>query len=86
MTEADLMDEVDREPFQPFRIHLVSGKTLDVLTPNALHPLTDSLLVLRIPTPSSRRAQGYDVVAYENIERLEQLMIGKERRQKRKPA
>jgi hypothetical protein len=86
MTEEDLFDELDREPFQPFRIHLVSGKTLDVFTPNAAHPLTNSLLVLRIPTPGSRRAQGYDVIAYDNIARLEQLMIGKEGRQKKKPA
>jgi hypothetical protein len=86
MTEEDLIDELEREPFQPFRIYLVSGKTLDVLTPNAAHPLRNSLLVLRIPAPGSRRAHGYDIIAYENVERLEQLMMGKERRQKRKPA
>jgi hypothetical protein len=86
MTEDALMDELERDPFRPFRLHLVSGKVLDVLTPNMAHPLTGSLLVLRIRTPGTRKAEGYDVVDYDNIERIEQLMMGKDRPPKRKPA
>lgn len=86
MTEDELIAELDKEPFQPFRIHLVSGKVLDVLAPSAAHPLGNSLLILRHPTLGTRKAEGYDVIAYENIERIEQLMIGKGRPPKRKPA
>ena len=86
MTEEELIDELEKEPFQPFRIHLVSGKVLDVLTANAAHPLANSLLILRNPTLGTRKAEGYDVIAYENIERIEQLLMGKDRPPKRKPA
>lgn len=78
MTEAELIDELERDPFVPFRLHLVSGKVIDVLAANAAHPLQNSLLVLRNPTLGGTvRAEGYDVVAYQNIERIEQLQIGK---------
>jgi hypothetical protein len=73
MTEEELTDELQREPFTPFRMHLVSGKTLDVLGPTAAHTLKNSLLVLRNPVIGSPRAEGYDLVAYQNIERIEHL-------------
>jgi hypothetical protein len=76
VTEAELTAELTRDPFVPFRVHLVSGKTVDVLAPNTAHTLAHSLLVLRNPTLGSPRAEGYDVLAYQNIERLEQLELG----------
>lgn len=90
MTEEELTTELEKEPFVAFRLHLVSGKVLDVLAPNAAHTLTHSLLVLRNPTLGSPRAEGYDVVAYQNIERIEQLDMGKRKMPpkgpKRRPA
>lgn len=86
MTEEELLAELDREPFRALRLHLVSGKVLDVLAPNIAHSLTNSLLVLRNPTLGTSKAEGYDVVAYENIERIEQLDTGKRQSPKRKPA
>lgn len=86
MTEEELLGELEKEPFKPFRLHLVSGKVVDVLAPNAAHTLTNSLLVLRNPSLGSPKADGYDVVAYENIERIEQLDIGKRAGSKRRPA
>ncbi len=77
MTEDDLLMELERDPFVAFRLHLVSGKVIDVLAPNAAHTLATSLLVLRNAAPESPRADGYDVVAYANIERIEQLEMGK---------
>lgn len=86
MTEAELEAELTKDPFTPFRIHLVSGKTVDVLAPNAAHTMRNALLVLRNPTIGTPRAEGYDVVAYQNIERIEQLQLGKRPTGKRKPA
>ena len=86
MTEEELLADLEKEPFKPFRLHLVSGKAVDVLAPNAAHTLTNSLLVLRNPTLGSPKANGYDVVAYENIERIEQLDVGKRPGAKRRPA
>jgi hypothetical protein len=86
MTEEDVVAELEREPFYPFRLHLVSGKVLDVLGPNTAHPLTNALLVLRNPIVGTSRAEGYDVIAYYNIERLERLQPGKAPKKKRKSA
>jgi hypothetical protein len=77
MTENELLAELEKDPFVPFRLHMVSGKVVDVLAPTGAHTLANSLLVLRNPTIGSPRAEGYDVVAYHNIERIEQLHIGK---------
>lgn len=86
MTEDELEAELEKDPFVPFRLHLVSGKTVDVLAANAAHTLHDSLLVLKNPTIGKSRADGYDVLAYRNIERIERLNIGKRPTGKRKPA
>ena len=86
MTESELSLQLDTDPFVAFRIHLVSGKTLDVLAPNAAWTLNNSLLVIRNPSRETRHAEGYDVISYDNIERLEQLPIGKRTNGKRKPA
>src|SRR5690349_19434571 len=74
MTEDDVMNELEREPFAPLRLHLVSGETLHIMGPNAAHPLSNTLLVLRNPTMgTATRAEGFDLVAYYNIERIERL-------------
>ncbi len=87
MTENDVIAELEREPFHPLRLHLVSGKTLDIVGPNVAHPLSNTLLILRNPTiGTATRAEGFDVIAYHNIERLERLEIGKNGQKKRKRA
>lgn len=86
MTEEDVVAELEKDPFVPFRLHLVSGKVVDVLAPNAAHNLANSLLVLRNPTIGSQKAEAYDVVAYHNIERIGQLQIGKRQPPKRRRA
>jgi hypothetical protein len=86
MTESELTDELARDPFTPFQLHLVSGKTLDVLGPTTAHTLKNALLVLHNPTIGSPRAKGYDVIAYHNIERIEQLEVGGRTQARRKRA
>jgi hypothetical protein len=86
MTEPELDDQLQAVPFVPFRIHVVSGKSVDVLAPHAAWTLNASLMVFRNPSPDKAKAQGYDVVSYANIERLEQLPLCKRPAGKRKPA
>jgi hypothetical protein len=83
MKESEIVAELDREPFRPFRLHMVSGKVFEILAANVAHPLVDSLLVLRNPVLGTRRAEGYDVIAYANIERIEQLEIGRPPKKRR---
>ncbi len=77
MKRRELAEELSKDPFIPFRLHMVSGKVIDVLGPNTAHTLSTSLLVLRNPRLGTSDAEGYDVLAYENIERIERLDIGK---------
>lgn len=77
MTEEEVVSELEKDPFQPFRLHMVSGKAFDVLAPNVAHPLRHSLLILRNPVLGTARAEGYDVISYANIERIEELDFGR---------
>jgi hypothetical protein len=86
MTEEHLREELDQEPFKPLRLHLVSGKAIDVLRAGTAWTLDDRLLVFRNPRTVGSSAEGYDVVAYHNIERIEQLALGGRESTKRKGA
>jgi hypothetical protein len=86
MTEEHLMEELDQEPFKPLRLHLVSGKTIDILREGTAWTLNDRLLVFRNPRTIGSSAEGYDVIAYHNIERIEQLEVGGRTQAKRKRA
>jgi hypothetical protein len=86
LTEKSIKEELEQSPFKPLRIHIVSGKTLDVVREGTAWPLGDRLLVFRNPSAQGVGAEGYDVVAYNNIERIKQLAIGKRTDGKRKPA
>jgi hypothetical protein len=74
MTSEDVRSELERQPFTPFRLHLVSGKELDVRIPGAAYMLQNTLLVLHDPKLSEEA--GYDMFALRNIERLERFSGG----------
>lgn len=76
----DLRSELEKHPFTPFRLHLVSGKTLDILRYDAATILQNSILVLHERAKHIEEL-GYDVVALRNIERLEQLDLPRENQQ-----
>ena len=86
MTEEQIKEEIDAEPFKPLRLHLVSGKTVDVLTANAVMPLRDRLLLFLNLAKAGRGAETYNIIAYAGIERIEQLELGKRSTGKRRPA
>jgi hypothetical protein len=73
MTSRNIEAELERDPFIPIRIHLVSGETVDVPGPNIAFPMQNALLVLQRREPGRVRLDGYDVLAFRNIERIEQL-------------
>ncbi len=81
MTAEDLRSELDKTPFIPFRLHLVSGRTIDVLSDWKAFMLHRSLLVLHDPGRAAGDV-GYNVVALRNIEMLEQLLLGASKRQR----
>ncbi len=71
VTSEDVRSELEKSPFIPFRMHLVSGKTIDIGEPGVAWLLKNCDADLS-DSATARRAD-YDMVALRNIERLEQL-------------
>ena len=72
MTFKEMEAELERQPFVPLRIHLVSGKTVRIAAPNAAWLLQSSLMILHGSRPGKVTGEGYDVIALRNVERIEQ--------------
>ena len=72
MTSEDIESELGKEPFGPFRLHLVSGKTVDVRSPGDAYMLRSGVLVFQAVVPADRERR-YDAIDLLNIERLEQI-------------
>ena len=73
MTSKDLENELDREPFVPLQLHLVSGKAVAIPAARAAWLMQNSVLVFQNIQPGRSRVDGYDVIALRNIERIEQV-------------
>jgi hypothetical protein len=53
MSKQTIQGYVKAEPFRPFRLHLVSGRTFDIRHPEMIKLLQSSLLVFK-PTGDSQ--------------------------------
>jgi hypothetical protein len=72
VTSEDIRSEIEKEPFISFRLHLVSGKTVDVTIKEQVEMLQNAVLIFqRDAGPDGETL--YDVIALRNIERLEQI-------------
>jgi hypothetical protein len=72
MTSEDIRSEIEQRPFIPFRIHMVSGKTLDIKRIANVALLQNALLVLGAPLDAGNEGD-YNIVSLRNIERPERL-------------
>lgn len=73
MTSEDIKQELEREPFVPLRLHLSSGKTIDVSYPGTAWTRQNTLLIVHPLAKGTAAIGNYDVVAIRLIERIEQL-------------
>jgi hypothetical protein len=74
MTQEDVKQELDRDPYVPLRLHLASGKTVDIPYPYTAWVLRQNTLLVVHPLHRGTHAIGeYDVVALRLIERVEQV-------------
>ena len=73
MTSEDLRQELERDPFVPLRLHLSSGKTVDVEFPNSAFVRQNTVLIVHRLAPRSAAIGNYDVIALRLIERIEQV-------------
>ena len=76
MRTEDLKQEIEREPFVPLRLHLSSGKTMDIEYANSAFVRQNTLLIVHRLAPGSAAIGNYDVVALRLIERIEQIGDG----------
>jgi hypothetical protein len=72
VTSEDVRSELDKRPFIPLRLHLVSGKTLEIRSSDDTAMLQNALMLFQ-PIKEKGADPGYDVIALRNIERIEQL-------------
>ena len=70
MTRKEVEDELNRTPFVPLRLHLVSGKSLEVANSGEGWMLENSILVTK---RRKSREPSYNVVSLTAIERIERL-------------
>lgn len=71
MTSEDVRQELEREPFQPIRLHLGSGKTTEVSAAGTAWLRQNTLLIVHPLERNSIEIGGYDVIALRHIERIE---------------
>ncbi len=67
MTSEDLRSQLERVPFRPLRLHLVSGISFDIRFPGNVTILQNTVMILQGRDPR------FDVIALRNIERIEQI-------------
>ena len=70
MTREDLRSELEKEPFLPFLLHLVSGAVIPVDEATDATMLKNAVLVLHTPDPRLDES-GYDVIDLRTIERIQ---------------
>ena len=73
MTFKDMEQELDRDPFVPLRLHLSSGKNLDIEYPNSAFLRQNTLIIMHRLSPNTQAIGNYDVIALRLIERVETL-------------
>jgi hypothetical protein len=73
MTSEDVLQELQRQPYVPLRLHLTSGQKVDISQPNTAWVRQNTLLIVFPLKPGTHAIGNYDVVALRLIERIEQL-------------
>ena len=76
MTSEDVRQELEREPFVPLRLHLASGRRINIAHAGTAWVRQNTLLVVHPVRPGSAEIGNYDVIALPLIERMEQAPGG----------
>ena len=80
MTQEDVKQELDRDPFVPLRLHLSSGEKIDIEYPGSAFVRQNTLLIVHRLAPNTSAIGNYDVVALRLIERITTMEKGGTRR------
>ena len=72
MTSEDLRSELDKDPFTPIRLHLVSGASIEIRRASDATLMQNAVLIIQEFDPSFTEA-GYEVISLRNVDRIEQI-------------
>lgn len=73
MTYEDIFEYVDAEPFRPFRIQMLSGRTFDVRHPEMIRVGADSVIVFQHLAQDERVYERFMMLGFGLIESIEHL-------------
>ena len=73
MTKQTIQGYVKAEPFRPFRLHLVSGRTFDIRHPELIKILQSTILVFKAAGDSQDLSDEWETVSLMLIESVSHL-------------
>ena len=73
MTSEDVLQELERTPFVPLRLHLASGQTIDIRYPQTAWIRQNTILIVHPLAKGTQAIGNYNVIALRLIERIEQV-------------
>ena len=73
MLKEGIQQELERHPFVPLRLHLSSGKIIDIPYSGTAWVRQNTLLIVHPLAPHTVAIGGYDVIYLGLIERIEQI-------------
>ena len=71
MTYEEIFESVDAEPFRPFRIQTVSGRTFDVRHPEMIRVGANSVVVFQYLEQNERVYERFQMLGLNLIESIE---------------
>jgi len=86
MTQEDVLQELEREPFIPLRLHLSSGQKMDIEDPNSAFVRKNYPGDRASPCTRLGSHRQFDVIAYRMIERIETSEEGTKKSGRRRKA
>ena len=85
MTFEDIQQELERVPFHPVRLHLSSGKVMDIIQPGTAWLRQNTLLVVHPLKAGTVLVENeYDVIALRLIERIQHINGNGDRKKRRR--
>ena len=73
MTKQTIHGYVKAEPFRPFRLHLVSGRTFDVRHPEMIKILQSTILIFKAAGDSQDLSDEWETISLMLIESVSHL-------------
>jgi hypothetical protein len=75
MTKQTIQGYIKAEPFRPFRLHLVSGRTFDIRHPEMIKVLQSTILVFKATGDAQDLSDEWETVSLMLMESISHLEV-----------